>query len=57
MVLGSFNWGVVILDPDNNFVTSIFNNAIFYNIVYAIVFLSGLICAYLWLAYNQDLVQ
>ena len=57
VILGSFNWGLVILDPDNNIVSSLFNNSIFYNIVYALIFIAGLICVYLWLGYNDELFQ
>jgi len=57
VILGSFNWGLVVLDPDNNIVTSLLNNAFFYNTVYALIFIAGLVCAYLWLAYNDSILS
>jgi uncharacterized membrane protein YuzA (DUF378 family) len=54
MILGSLNWGLFALDPENDLIKSFFGTTVFSTLAYIIVFIAGICGSFIWLSYPND---
>jgi uncharacterized membrane protein YuzA (DUF378 family) len=55
MIIGCLNWGLIVMDPDNNLVKNLFpETSLIRNIIYSFICIASIIAAYIWFSYPVD---